>query len=73
MGERAHDEEFCSCLADAGCDERLIDKCRCLRDDGMPAAVSQLLDGHRAELLNQLHGTQRQIDCLDHAIRMNTP
>lgn len=69
MGAQARDgSELRECLCEAGCEDQLVEKCLCLCDDGMPSAARTLLDAHRRELLESLHGTQRKIDRLDHAL-----
>ena len=61
----ASEQAFIEQLAAAGCDDCLVRKCCCLRRDNMTPAMRVLLQAHRGELLDELHRTQREIDCLD--------
>ena len=61
----ASEQAFIEQLAAAGCDDCLVRKCCCLRRDNMTPAMRVLLQAHRGELIEELHRTQREIDCLD--------
>ena len=61
----ASERAFIEQLAAAGCDDCLVRKCCCLRRDNMTPAMRVLLQAHRGELIEELHRTQREIDCLD--------
>lgn len=52
-------------LLDAGCSQELIEKCMTLARKRQPADILPLLSHHRKELLNNVHESQKRIDCLD--------
>ncbi|MDO4623108.1 MAG: hypothetical protein Q4B22_09160 [Eubacteriales bacterium] len=59
-------EEIIENLRDAGCSEEAI--C-CFLDDfcsGNKKVSAARLREHRKELLNEMHSSQRKIDCLDY-------
>lgn len=55
-------------LKDAGCPEADIQRFLKLGQAGKQQEQLRLLSIHRANLLNQLHISQRQIDCLDYLV-----
>ena len=55
-------------LKDAGCSESDIQRFLKLGQAGRRRDQLRLLTMHRATLLDQLHVSQRQIDCLDYLI-----
>ena len=55
-------------LEDAGCSETDIQRFLQLGQEGKQREQLRLLTMHRATLLDQLHVSQRQIDCLDYLI-----
>lgn len=55
-------------LKDAGCDETTIKKFLRLQKEGRRQEQYRLLSLHRVSLLEQLHVSQRKIDCLDYLI-----
>lgn len=55
-------------LKDAGCAEADIRRFLQLGQEGKNREQLRLLTMHRATLLDQLHVSQRQIDCLDYLI-----
>lgn len=55
-------------LTDAGCDENTIQKYFQLKNDGKRQELFRLLSLHRASLLDQMHVSQRMIDCLDYLV-----
>ena len=55
-------------LKDAGCSEADIQRFLKLRQEGRRREQLRLLTTHRASLLDQLHVSQRQIDCLDYLV-----
>ena len=55
-------------LRDAGCCDEFIRKFTELGRGGREAEQRQLLAKRRAELLDELHESQRRIDCLDYLI-----
>ena len=58
-------EEFIACLRDAGCREELTAELCRLFAAGDKAALTVKLRRHRCTLLDALHESQRQVDCLD--------
>ena len=55
-------------LKDAGCGEADIQRFLQLGQEGKQREQLRLLAMHRATLLDQLHVSQRQIDCLDYLV-----
>ena len=55
-------------LKDAGCKEADIQRFLQLGKEGKQREQLRLLTMHRATLLDQLHVSQRQIDCLDYLV-----
>ena len=55
-------------LKDAGCSEADTQRFLKLGQGGRRRDQLRLLATHRASLLDQLHVSQRQIDCLDYLI-----
>lgn len=55
-------------LADAGCDETIIrDFLRHIEANNC-IGQSRILSQHRGELLDRIHTSQKQLDCLDYFI-----
>ena len=57
-------------LRDAGCCDEFIREFTELGRGGREAEQRRLLAKRRAELLDELHESQRRIDCLDYLIYM---
>lgn len=55
-------------LIDAGCTQAVIDEFLLTCGQGRIKDALRLLAKHRAELLENLHETQKKIDCLDFLI-----
>ena len=55
-------------LKDAGCGETDIQRFLQLGHEGKQREQLRLLSAHRTALLDQLHVSQRQIDCLDYLV-----
>ena len=55
-------------LKDAGCSETDVQRFLKLGQEGRRRDQLRLLATHRASLLDQLHVSQRQIDCLDYLV-----
>ena len=55
-------------LKDAGCGETDIQRFLQLGHEGEQREQLRLLSAHRTALLDQLHVSQRQIDCLDYLV-----
>lgn len=61
--------EMISCLKDADCSPDLIsDVCRLCENGDEETAVKKLRR-HRSVLMDELHVSQRKIDCLDFLLR----
>ena len=58
-------EELRQNLLDAGCDSSQIEVFEHLAESGDRL---DLLEAHRKDLLEKLHQSQRQIDCLDYLL-----
>ena len=52
-------------LEDAGCDDRMIGECIKIAETRPSAELLKPLCHYRAALLDRLHESQEQIDCLD--------
>ena len=52
-------------LEDAGCDARMIGECIKIAETRPSAELLKPLCHYRAALLERLHESQEQIDCLD--------
>ena len=52
-------------LVDAGCNEDVIDQCLVLARNGDRMKLCKMLAEHRTTLLNTIHKSEKQIDCLD--------
>ena len=52
-------------LQDAGCDDQLIGECEKIAETRPSAELLKPLCHYRATLLDRLHESQEQIDCLD--------
>lgn len=62
-------DEMISYLQDADCSPDLIsDVCRLCETGDKETAVRKLRR-HRAALMDELHGSQRKVDCLDFLLR----
>ena len=55
-------------LEDAGCEQADIARFLQLEQEGRRPELLRFLRAHRTTLLNRLHVSQRQIDCLDYLI-----
>lgn len=67
-GETRAEALLCRNLRDAGCEEEEIRQFLRLGRQGRHREQLGLLSAHRAALLERLHTSQRQIDCLDYLI-----
>lgn len=62
-------DELIENLKDAGCDpEQTLELCR-LYESGDFRVVLQKLRRHRCDLMDKLHESQREVDCLDFLLR----
>lgn len=62
-------DDFIFCLEDAGCDKELIAEVRRLYECGDSGMVVRKLRRHRSALMDELHGSQKKVDCLDFLLR----
>lgn len=53
-------------LFDAGCDEQVIRRYMAARRSGDSRSCSRLLEERRRALLDEIHGGQKRLDCLDY-------
>ena len=68
MNEMPEADRLLRNLSDAGCDEATIQKYLQLQREGKRQEQLRLLSMHRATLLDQVHVSQRMIDCLDYLV-----
>lgn len=52
-------------LEDAGCEKEMIDQCMALASEDCWNEIPRLLVNHKTHLLDTMHTSQNQIDCLD--------
>ena len=52
-------------LVDAGCDSQTVWACLCLVEEERQAQLLRILAQQKDALLDTVHQSQRQIDCLD--------
>lgn len=64
------EEDIIQNLKDAGCDEVTIQTFMDDLHSGKQAMGTELLERHRRCLLDDLHGSQKRIDCLDYLLFM---
>lgn len=55
-------------LEDAGCDIAITEECLELAHQNRWDEISQLLGQHKKQLLDRMHTSQSQIDCLDYLV-----
>lgn len=55
-------------LKDAGCDGDTVKQFIALAETGEKQGQFKLLEKHRSELLDKVHKSEKQIDCLDYLI-----
>lgn len=65
-------DDFISCLNDALCDQALIAEVTRLYERGDSGTVIRKLRRHRSALMEELHGSQQKVDCLDFLLRKLT-
>lgn len=53
-------------LQDAGCEKEIIDQCMELARQDRWCEIPHLLGKHKSQLLETMHKSQSQIDCLDY-------
>ena len=62
-------ETILSNMKDAGCEGKALKMAEHLFAEGDAGAMNQLLRRCRCRLMEELHESQRKIDCLDYLIR----
>ena len=62
-------EKILTNLSDAGCDEEELEKAHRLFDTGDSEALIRHFRKCRSGLMEELHESQRKVDCLDYLIR----
>lgn len=55
-------------LKDAGCNQEMIDCCFTFLNSGQKKELLKQLEKHRKYLLDKVHKSQNQIDCLDYLL-----
>lgn len=55
-------------LLDAGCSASMIQRCMALAGQQERAELLRVLSHHRRELLDAVHESEKQIDCLDYLV-----
>lgn len=60
------EDEIRQNLKDAGCDEPLIERTLSALRTGDSKGCSLLLESWRRTLLDEIHGGQKRLDCLDY-------
>ena len=67
MNERL--EKMTTALADAGCGQDAIEKAGELLEEGRTEELIRFLRLCRCDLIEQMHRSQRRVDCMDYLIR----
>ena len=55
-------------LMDAGCNPKMLARCMALAQEKDNIALLHMLSRHRQALMDTLHQSEKQIDCLDYLI-----
>lgn len=55
-------------LKDAGCDDEVVKTFMELAETGEKQKQYRLLEKHRRDLLDKVHNSERQIECLDYLV-----
>lgn len=55
-------------LVDAGCGPEIVRQCMALAQKQDQAELMRVLSRHRRTLLDTLHQSEKQIDCLDYLV-----
>ena len=56
-------------MGDAGCSGEDIERVRKLHEAGLDEDIIRCLRRCRCDLIEELHRSQRKVDCMDHLIR----
>ena len=62
-------DDFIACPNDAGCDKELIAEVTQLYEHREIELAVRRLRRHRCTLMDELHESQRKVDCLDFLLR----
>lgn len=68
MDEFSSEEKVCQCLEDMGCDSAFMKEFQKNFQRCDLAAQKRMLLAHRAKQMDELHASQKRIDCLDFLI-----
>ena len=55
-------------FSDAGCSEKLCERCLELAESGNTKQLTLLLNEKRKKALEKIHNDQKQLDCIDYLI-----
>jgi hypothetical protein len=56
-------------MEDAGCGSEDLERVRRLHEAGFDSDIAQCLRKCRCDLIEEMHRSQRRVDCMDHLIR----
>ena len=56
-------------MSDAGCSDADIERVRGMHEAGFDDDIVRCLRRCRCDLIEELHRSQRKVDCMDHLIR----
>ena len=62
-------EKLLISMEDAGCPDADIERVRRLHEAGLDDDIVRCLRRCRCDLIEELHKSQRKVDCIDHLIR----
>ncbi len=69
MPEANNESEcFYENLVDIGLDEEMISRCMRLKKEGKNKELLGTLQNSRRDLLDDIHGKQKELDCLDYLL-----
>lgn len=63
------ENELSRCLSDCGCSSEIIKEIETLQQNGNGEEALRKLRRVRCDLMEQLHESQKKVDCLDYLIR----
>jgi hypothetical protein len=56
-------------MEDAGCCSDDLDRVKSMHEAGLDSEIIRCLKRCRCDLIEELHESQRRVDCMDHLIR----
>ena len=62
-------EKLLISMGDAGCPDSDIERVRSLHEAGLDDDIVRCLRRYRCDLMEELHRSQRRVDCMDQLIR----